>query len=319
MLSREDNERLTRVGPGTPMGALMRRYWLPAAFANTIPEPGGAPQRVRLLGENLVLFRDGKGRLGLVDERCPHRTASLYFGRNEDAGLRCAYHGLQFDVDGNCIDLPCVPQATGAERANIMRELKITSYPCLERGGVIWAYMGPPEVKPAFPALEWTLVPDSHRYATRHIQDCNWLQGLEGGFDATHLTFLHGGDAEPRRRIVATLYEVLPTDFGFIVATGREPAGGDTMWNLNVMMMPFHKVISSRPHAAHVWAPIDDETTMLYSVDFTPDRPLTEADLARSLAGRGIHTENIPGTDHAIRNRHNDYLIDRGCRRAVPR
>jgi phthalate 4,5-dioxygenase oxygenase subunit len=311
MLSQQDNELLTRVGPGTPMGELMRRYWIPAAFSQAIPQPDGPPVRVRLLGENLVLFRDTQGRIGLVDERCPHRTASLFYGRNEENGLRCVYHGVKFDVDGRCVDLPCVPQMSDIQKANIQAQLKVKSYPCLERGDVVWTYMGPPEHKPEFPDLEWTLIPQSHRYATRHIQECNWLQALEGGFDATHLTFLHGGDAEPSRRIVATLYEVIPTDFGFVVGTGRDPGNGDIMWNMNVMLTPFHKIISSIPHAAHVWAPIDDENTMLYSVDFHPSRPLSEEDIARSKVGLGIHTENIPGTDHAVRNRANDYLIDR--------
>lgn len=316
MTTQEENERLTRVGPGMPMGELMRRYWIPAAFSNQV-EAAGAPVRVRLLCENLVLFRDGKGSLGLLPELCPHRNASLYFGRNEQAGLRCAYHGLQFDTEGNCIDLPCIPQAAPDERNRIAKELKLRSYPCLERGGLVWAYMGPPEKQPEFPDLEWTMIPESHRFVTRHVQECNWLQGLEGGFDATHLTFLHGGSAEPSRRIVATQYEVLPTDFGFVVATGRDPGEGkDIMWNLNVMMMPFHKVISSIPHAAHVWAPIDDENTMLYSVDFIPGRPMTEQDLKRSKEWRGIHTENHPGSDHAIRCKANDYLIDRALQKS---
>jgi phthalate 4,5-dioxygenase oxygenase subunit len=311
MLSQKENEMLTRVGPGTPMGELMRRYWIPAAFVHQIAEPDCAPVRVRLLGENLVLFRDTGGRIGLIDERCPHRTASMFFGRNEESGLRCVYHGLKFDVDGNCVDVPCVPQASDVQKRNILNQLKIKAYPCVERGDLVWAYMGPPVHKPPFPDLEWTRIPRSHRYATRHIQECNWLQGLEGGFDATHLSFLHRGDAEANRRIVATLYEVMPTDFGFVVGTGRDPGDGDILWNVNVMLMPFHKIISSVPHAAHVWAPIDDESTMLYSVDFTPDRPLSAEDVARSKDGRGIHTENIAGTDHAIRNRGNDYLIDR--------
>lgn len=311
MLSREENDLLTRVGAGTAMGELMRRYWVPAAFSHQIPQPDCPPIRVKLMGENLVLFRDTQGRVGLLDERCPHRTASLFYGRNEENGLRCVYHGLKFDVNGNCVDLPCVPQMTDAQKANIQPHLRAKSYPCLERGEIIWTYMGPPEHKPAFPDLEWTLVPRSQRYATRHIQECNWLQALEGGFDATHLTFLHGGESDPSRRIVATLFDVLPTDFGFVVGTGRDPGNGSIMWNMNVMLMPFHKIISSIPHAAHVWAPIDDENTMLYSVDFHPARPLIEADLARSKAGLGIHTENIPGTDHAVRNLANDYLIDR--------
>lgn len=311
MLSQHENELLTRVGPGTAMGSLMRRYWIPAAFSHQIARSDGPPLRVRLLGENLVLFRDTSGRIGLLDERCPHRTASLFFGRNEENGLRCVYHGLKFDIDGNCVDMPCVPQLSEAHRANVQKQLAAKSYPCLERGDVVWTYMGPPEHKPEFPDLEWTLVPASHRYATRHIQGCNWLQALEGGFDATHLTFLHGSEGDTSRRIVATLYEVMPTDFGFVVGTGRERNDGIVMWNMNVMMVPFHKVISSIPHGAHVWAPIDDQNTMLYSVDFHPARPLTEEDLARSKAGLGIHTENISGTDLALRNKANDYLIDR--------
>jgi phthalate 4,5-dioxygenase len=311
MLSHQDNESLTRVGPGAPMGELMRRYWIPAAFSHQIPRPDCPPVRVRLLGENLVLLRDTQGRVGLLDERCPHRTASLFFGRNEQNGLRCVYHGLKFDVNGKCVDLPCVPQMSETQRANIATQVRAKSYPCLEHGDVVWTYMGPPELKPAFPDLEWTLIPPVQRYATRHIQECNWLQALEGGFDATHLTFLHGGESDASRKIVATLYEVIPTEFGFVVGTGRDPGNGSILWNMNVMLMPFHKIISSLPHAAHVWAPIDDENTMLYSVDFHPTRPLSEQDLARTKAGLGIHTENIPGTDHAVRNKANDYLIDR--------
>jgi phenylpropionate dioxygenase-like ring-hydroxylating dioxygenase large terminal subunit len=311
VLSREDNERLTRVGPGMPMGELMRRYWIPAAFSHQIAKPDSPPVRVKLLCENLVLFRDSKGRLGLVDERCPHRTASMFFGRNEEAGLRCVYHGIKFDVEGNCVDVPCVPQGTPEQMANVKRALKIKSYPCVERGGTVWTYMGPPELKPAFPDLEWTLLPENQRYATRHVQECNWLQGLEGGFDAPHLTFLHGGDVESSRKVVPSFYEVMPTDFGFAVGTGRDLGKGIIAWNINIMLMPFHKIISSVPHAAHVWAPIDDENTMLYSVDFHPTRALTEEDVARSKAGLGIHTENHPGSDHAIRCKDNDYLIDR--------
>jgi phthalate 4,5-dioxygenase len=311
LLPQQENELLTRVGPGTAMGSLMRRYWIPAAFSTQIAKPDGPPLRVRLLGENLVLFRDTTGRVGLLDEKCPHRTASLFFGRNEQSGLRCVYHGIKFDVEGNCVDVPCVPQMSDTHRANMQKQLAIKSYPCVERGEVVWTYMGPPEQKPEFPDLEWTLIPPSQRYTTRHVQECNWLQALEGGFDATHLSFLHGAEGDASRRIVASLYEVIPTDFGFVVGTGRERGDGTIMWNMNVMLAPFHKIISSIPHAAHVWAPIDDENTMLYSVDFHPSRPLTEQDLARTKAGLGIHTENIPGTDHAVRNRANDYLIDR--------
>jgi len=306
MLSREDNDRLTRVAPGTPMGELMRRYWIPAGFSRQIEKPDSPPVRVKLMGERLVLFRDSKGRVGLLGEHCPHRTASLFFGRNEECGVRCVYHGWKFDVEGNCVDLPSEPRDY-----NLQARVKAKAYPCLERGGLVWAYMGPLAEKPDFPALEWAHLPESHRYASRHIQECNWLQGLEGGFDSSHLSFLHGGSAREEMAVVPTRYEVIPTDFGFVAGSGRDLGEEGTFWTANVMLMPFHKIIASTPAAAHVWAPIDDENTMLYSVDFHPRRPLTEADLARSKAFNGIHTENIPGTDRAIQNRDNNYLIDR--------
>ena len=165
MLSREDNERLTRVGKGTPMGELMRRYWIPAVFTREVATPDGPPVRVKLLGERLVAFRDTKGRVGIVSEACPHRTASLFFGRNEECGLRCVYHGWKFDVEGNCVDMPSEPEGSG-----FMHKVKITAYPCLERGGVVWTYMGPAEHKPEFPELEWAHLPEPQRYVTRHIQ-----------------------------------------------------------------------------------------------------------------------------------------------------
>jgi nitrite reductase/ring-hydroxylating ferredoxin subunit len=305
MLSREDNERLTRAGPGTPMGELMRRYWIPAGFSQQIEKPDGPPMRVKLLGESLVAFRDSKGRVGLLDERCPHRTASLYFGRNEDCGLRCVYHGWKFDVDGNCVDLPSEPKGS-----KLQGNIRTTAYPCLERGGVIWTYMGPAQHKPEFPDLEWTRIPASQRYVTRHIQECNWLQGLEGGFDTSHLSFLHGSADDHAPDDVPSRYEVAATDFGFIAGTGREQ-GNEVAWTANVMLMPFHKIIGSVPAGAHVWVPMDDQSTMLYSVDFHPTRPLTEQELARSKEFRGIHTQNIPGSDRAVANRDNDYLIDR--------
>ena len=274
--------------------------------------------RVRLLCEDLVLFRDGNGRLGLIDEKCPHRTASMYFGRNEADGLRCVYHGIKFDVAGNCTDVPCIPQGTPEQMANVRKALKIKSYPCVERGDVVWTYMGPPELKPAFPDLEWANLPASHRFATRHVQECNWLQGLDGGFDPAHLSFLHSGTVDMRkgntdhdRRVVPSLLETEETDSGFMFGAGRRLADGRSTWHVEIMILPFHKIIPSVPLAAHVWAPIDDHNTMLYSVNFHPSRPLTDADLEREKAWRGIHTENIPGSDRALHNKDNDYRIDR--------
>ena len=311
MLSHEDNELLTRICGDAPLGRLMRRYWIPALFSKQIVKPDSPPVRVQLLGEKLIAFRDTKGRLGLLDEKCPHRTASLFFGRNEECGLRCVYHGWKFDVEGKCVDLPSEP--TGSD---FQRKIQIKSYPCLERGGLVWAYMGPLEHKPEFPELEWAMVPESHRFVTRHIQECNWLQGLEGGFDTSHLAFLHQGTAGSNRRIVPSHYEIIPTDFGFIAGTGREVNDGEVLWAANLMHMPFHKVFATKPEAAHVWVPMDDEKTMLYSVDYWPNRPLTEKDLSRTKAYLGIHTENIPDTDIAIQNKSNDYMIDRNLQKS---
>ena len=312
MLSREENELLTRTGPDTPMGALMRRYWIPALFSDQLSEPDGAPVRVKLLGEKLVAFRDTQGRVGLLDEHCPHRTASLFFGRNEECGLRCVYHGWKFDVEGQCVDLPSEPWDK-----DFKRKIKIKSYPCLERGSLIWAYMGPPEFKPEFPAIEWTAVPPSHRYVTRHLQECNWLQALEGGFDVSHLSFLHRGTADGpdgRPIPIPTRYEVVPAEYGLISVTGRDLPEGSAI-TANVMLMPFHKLISTSPIGAHVWVPIDDENTMNYSVEYWPDRPLDEQELEDSKNGGFIHPLLLPGSDRAVANRDNDYLVDRALQK----
>ena len=306
MLSQEDNELLTRVGAGTPMGSLMRRYWIPAAYSHQIAEPDCPPVRVRLLGEDLVAFRDTDGRVGLLDQSCPHRTASLFFGRNEECGLRCVYHGWKFDIDGNCVDLPSEPPGS-----NFQDKIRIKSYPCQERGGIVWTYMGGPALKPELPDLEWGRLPESHRLASRQILQCNWLQGLEGGFDSSHLAFLHGGVAEGSITIRPSSYEVVPTKFGFAVGSQRALDDDRYFWTANVMVMPFHKIIASVPVGAHMWVPMDDENTMLYCVDFLPHRPLTDDDVSRETSWNGIHSENEPGTDRAIRNKNNDYLIDR--------
>src|SRR5579884_8904 len=150
MLKREENELITRVGPGTPMGATMRRYWMPALLSSELPEPDCPPIRVRLLGENLVAFRDSNGAVGLLQENCPHRGASLFFGRNEECGLRCVYHGWKFDTEGNCIDMPNEPA-----ESDFRTKVKAVAYPCVEKAGLVWTYLGPSEKQPPVPNLEW--------------------------------------------------------------------------------------------------------------------------------------------------------------------
>jgi phthalate 4,5-dioxygenase len=310
MLTREENELLVRTGPGTPMGNLIRRYWLPALFSEKLPKPDCPPVRVTLLSEKLVAFRTTDGRVGLVDERCPHRGASVFFGRNEEQGLRCVYHGWKFDVEGRCVDMPSEPA-----ESNFKNKVRTTAYPCIERGGIVWTYMGPAEKRPPFPDIEWTQVPESHRYATRHLQECNWFQALEGGFDTSHLTFLHRGDSPGGTRPVPQYYKTVQTDFGFASGSGRDVPNG-TSFSVNCMLMPFHKIISRGgsgefPTGAHMWVPVDDENCMIYSVEYRTERPLDPQEMERSYNWQYIHAELIPGTDRCVANKDNDFLIDR--------
>src|SRR5436309_1373885 len=185
MLSREDNELLTRIGPGTPMGNLMRQYWQPVLLGSELPEPDGPPLRVRLLGEDLVAFRDSRGRVGLLGANCPHRGAPLFFGRNEESGLRCLYHGWKFDVAGRCIGMPNVPP-----ESDYKDKIQHISYSVEERGGVVWAYLRGDEAPP-LPGFEWNLLPESHVLMSKQYLECNWVQGLEGDYDGSHISFLH--------------------------------------------------------------------------------------------------------------------------------
>src|ERR1700680_2718210 len=200
MTTREQNDFLTLTGPGTPMGNLMRRYWSRALLSSEIPEPDCRPVRVKLLGERLIAFRDTLGRVGVMDEFCAHRGVSLWFGRNEENGLRCPYHGWKYDVTGQCIEVPSEPEESG-----FCRKIKLKSYPCLEAGGVIWAYMGPPEETPPFPAFEWVSLPRSHVHLSKRWQESNYLQAMEGGIDSSHVSFLHRGDlnSDPLHRNTA--------------------------------------------------------------------------------------------------------------------
>lgn len=158
MLKPDENELVTCTGPDTPMGAFFRRFWLPIMLAEELPAPDCPPVRARILGEDLVAFRDTAGKIGLLEAHCAHRRAHLFFGRNEECGLRCVYHGWKYDVDGNCVDMPSEPADS-----QFKEKIKLTAYPCQEQGGVIWSYMGPRELMPEMPALEWARVPDSHR------------------------------------------------------------------------------------------------------------------------------------------------------------
>jgi nitrite reductase/ring-hydroxylating ferredoxin subunit len=327
MLSREDNERLVRVGRGTPAGELFRRYWQPACLATELPEADGAPIRVRLLGENLLAFRDSNGRVGLVDAYCPHRRAPLFFGRNEECGIRCVYHGWKFDVDGNCVDLPSEPE-TSPMKATI----KLTAYPVVEKAGIIWAYLGPKDAMPAPPDYEWTRAPATHRFVSKTYEAANYLQALEGGLDTAHSSFLHnlklGDNSALRQRDRAPQLEVERTDYGYYYVSTRKAGADGSYVRLYHYVMPFQQMRggvnglyagNNLPKLdGHLWVPIDDEQTNVYNWCYSadPDVPISE-ELAEALehhSGRG-REDLIPGSFKLKRSPSNDYLIDRQVQR----
>ena len=188
MLPPKENELITRVGPGTPMGNAMRRYWIPACLSWEIAEPDCPPVRVKLLGEDLVAFRDSEGRIGLVDEFCPHRRVSLYFGRNEECGLRCVYHGWKFDVEGNCVD-----QLNEPPENQFKQHIHLTAYPTVELGGLVWAYLGPADKMPPPPKFAWTQVP---RRAPARLQGHPGMQ-LAAGAGGRHRHLARADPAPP--------------------------------------------------------------------------------------------------------------------------
>jgi phthalate 4,5-dioxygenase oxygenase subunit len=328
MLSREENEIVTRVGPGTPMGETLRRYWVPALLASEIPGPDCPPVRVRLLGEQLVAFRDSEGRIGLLDELCPHRLASLYFGRNEECGLRCVYHGWKFDVEGACVDMMNEPPEN-----DFKHKIHTKAYPTAELGGLIWAYLGPAEKMPPAPKFAWTQAPEARRHVTKVLQESNWLQGLEGGIDTSHAPIMHrllsetstrGGfkPSNPFVRGKAPNLVVDLTDYGYQYAGIRPLGESDVHIRAYHFILPFHQIRPSKSEtgapldAGHIWVPMDDENTMVFNWIFLKSgESLTEEDrLERSLGNGPVHVDQTTFRSYA--NKSNDYLIDRTVQRA---
>jgi phenylpropionate dioxygenase-like ring-hydroxylating dioxygenase large terminal subunit len=229
MLKADQNDLVSQTGPATPMGQLFRSYWTPALLAAELPEKDSPPVRVKLLSERLVAFRDSEGRYGLIDEFCAHRGVSLWFGRNEECGLRCPYHGWKFDVTGQCVEVPSEPAESG-----FAKRIKLKSYPLIERGGVLWTYMGPPDKQPPLPQWEFSLVPAGQRFVSKRLQECNWLQALEGGIDSSHVSWLHRANVvsdplfkgakgnEYNMGDMRPVFEVVESDGGLYIGARRK-------------------------------------------------------------------------------------------------
>jgi phthalate 4,5-dioxygenase oxygenase subunit len=309
------------------MGDLFRRYWIPALLAEELPEPDCPPVRITLLSERLLAFRDSSGRLGLIDEFCAHRGVSLWFGRNEQDGLRCPYHGWKYDVTGQCVEVPSEPVESG-----YAEKIKLTAYPLVERGGVLWTYMGPPELQPPLPEFEFAMVGPKQRFVSKRLQECNWLQAMEGGIDSSHTSFLHRGafERDPLRVHAAKSMkynlqdfqvksEVVESDGGLLIGVRRNAENGNYYWRITQWVMPCFTTIPPRadhPVHGHFWVPLDDENCWAWSYDYHPMRELTEEEFSAMRDGYSVHTKLIPGTFIPVRNKDNDYLMDRAAQKA---
>jgi phthalate 4,5-dioxygenase oxygenase subunit len=326
MLTKEHNEMLVRTGPGTPMGELFRRFWLPVMLAEELPAPDCTPVRLRILGEDLIAFRDSSDRVGILDAYCAHRRASLYFGRNEEDGLRCVYHGWKFDVEGACVDIPNAP-----EGISFKDKVTLASYPAVDRGGFIWAYMGPRELTPPLPQFEFMDLPETHRSAWKIVSDCNYFQSLEGAIDSSHGSFLHSTldpQNNPRVRIgLATADSLSPrqvpryvhvedTEYGVMGVSERDRANGVRAIAVSQLLLPTFVPGGGgpgRPNLGYlrVRVPIDDVTSAVFRIWWDAQRPLTSEYRRELSGGEFLVPEMVPGTYRPRANRDNDYLIDR--------
>jgi phthalate 4,5-dioxygenase oxygenase subunit len=291
MLNAQENELLCRVEGDAPMGQIMRRHWMPAALSEELPEPDCDPVRVRLLGEDLLAFRDSDGRVGVIGEFCPHRSASLFFGRNEECGLRCLYHGWKVDVEGNVLEMSSEPAESG-----FAGKVKHKAYPTHEAAGMIWTYMGPAEEMPEFEPPVFAPTPDTKISIAKIIINCNWAQVLEGAIDSAHSSSLHASDMVPAKvdgakatsknwlrpsTDKAPRLSVEPTNFGFRYAAIRRPianANTHDYVRTTLFIAPYTVLIppNNMYRIAILHVPMDDTHTSFHFIAFggdsTPDQ-----------------------------------------------
>lgn len=346
MFDREENENLTNIGPGSLMGDLVRQYWIPF-FASNDLTADGQPTRVRLMGEDLIVFRDSGGHVGLMAANCPHRGGPLYYARNEDCGLRCVYHGWKFDVAGRCVDMPNEPP-----NSRFKEHIRLQHYPCEERNGVIWTYMGSAAEPPELPLMEWNCVPEEQCFINLRVQACNFLQAVEGEYDSSHVKFLHGGLAEHpksettvrsasvryRESNTYPRFQSLDTDYGVLIGARYDAEADSYYWRIYPFMMPFYTVINVNPtydpdvilFSGHAFVPMDNENTLALGFTWHPNRPLSEEERSIMIDGFPNGLEGIHPTAHSYRPsqigqpyadywpklmRDNDYGFDAGAQR----
>lgn len=328
MLSKEDNEILCRVGKGTPMGELIREYWIPALPSSEFLTPDAPAKRMRLLGENLVMFKDTNGDIGAFPESCPHRGASLYFGRNEEGGLRCGYHGWKFDVSGNCTEMPSEPDGS-----NFKEKVRIQAYPCRDVNHMVWIYMGHRATPPPFPQFDVNTLPaENVNPPVVMMEEANFFQNLEGDTDTSHLDWLHArlnvedgpvgeghaiGTFSPQRN---PSVEAMPANYGAFY-TGRRKIDDDQYWHrINQFIFPIFTMVGGDGNTAHLRAhvPVDDTHSMLISMGGSRTKPLSEeqrnhkrfTDPFYPSGGYVTRTSNPLTYFHTVANQENDYHRD---------
>lgn len=331
MLTLEDTEFLTRTGPGTSMGDLMRQYWQPVCLSSEIPAPDCAPVRTTVLGESMVVYRATDGTPAIIQERCPHRGASLFFGRNEEQGIRCIYHGWKFGTDGQCVNMPNEPADS-----DFYTKVKATAYPVAEQGDVVWAYLGDRATPPALPHFEWASVPASHRHITKVTLDTNYLQSVEGDIDSSHTAFLHTQvgrsdlefsgkhfDSNKTLRYLwardkAPKFFVIEAPHGLIIGARRDGGRDHYYWRITQWVLPNASLIPGQvggTQRCNLRVPMTDEDHQFYRIDYHPARPLN-AEERYDFEHGNIHPELKLGTTRPVRDLSNDFLIDRALQKS---
>lgn len=330
MLTPQENELLCRVEGDAPMGRMMRRHWTPICLREEVSEPDGPPVQARIFGEDLVVFRDTEGQVGVMDEYCPHRRASLVLGRNEDCGLRCLYHGWKMDVRGNVIEMASEPAASG-----MTEKVKHKAYPTHEWAGLVWAYMGPPETQPEFQPPAWAPTDDARVSIAKAVLPCNWAQILEGAIDSAHSSSLHSSDMVPARIEGAKATEknwlrpstdkaprmqVQRTGYGFRYAALRRPitnAATHEYVRTTVFVAPAAALIppNNLYNVANINVPADDTSTVFYFIAWGHPAQTPETDTWRKFLRQQVGVD-LDARYRPLRTRENMFWQDRQAMKA---
>ncbi|MDX3893438.1 Rieske 2Fe-2S domain-containing protein [Pusillimonas sp.] len=327
----EENDLLCRVTGDAPMGQLMRRHWTPICLIEEVAEPDGAPVRAQAFGEELVVFRDTSGKVGVIAEHCPHRGASLVLGRNEEGGLRCLYHGWKFDTQGNIMEMVSEPAGN-----RMAAGIKHPAYPTKEWAGMVWAYMGPPETMPEFRPPAWAPTADARVTIAKAVLPCNWAQVLEGAIDSAHSSSLHSSDMVATSGVSgaeatedtwlrpsndkAPRLQVARTPYGFRYAAIRKPihnADVNDYVRSTVFVAPATALIppNNLYNVANINVPADDTTTVFYFIAWGHPSQTPDTDTWRKFLGQTVG-KDLDANYRPLRNRDNNFWQDREAMKA---